>query len=158
MGILPPLPSSQKPTPAKRKPAGAQIDFSNLAPLNSAVGTKNFSGYREASSYPRAKKDGKNKKMEGGSGGTTKGRNLDAMDSDGDDDDDDDDEGSGRGRDGRDEMDDEADMKDGPSSMLSPEDAARQGELAEGVRKIKVGDVASSYINTNPSTAIPLIP
>ena len=128
MGILPPLPESKKPTPARRK--GNQIDFSNLAPLNPA-GTKNFSGYREASSFPRAKKGSVAK---GGSNKKTDGDNDDAMDSDADDDDDGIDE-----RNSQMQADDaEGDMKDEPKGMLSPEDAARQGELAEGVRKIKV--------------------
>ena len=127
MGILPPLPESKKPLPAKRK--GNQIDFSNLAPLNPA-GTKNFSGYREASSFPRAKEENvyndRKKRIDND--------NDDAMDSDADDDDDE--------QRSRMQADDgEGDMKDEPKGMLSPEDAARQGELAEGVRKIKVSNV-----------------
>ena len=137
MGILPPLPESKKPTPARRK--GNEIDFSNLAPLNPA-GTKNFSGYREASSYPRGKKGSVSKGL------TDKkiaGDDDDAMDSDADDDDDiderrlqmqADDDGGG-------------DMKDEPKGMLSPEDAARQGELAEGVRKIKVFNMLNYDLN-----------
>ena len=156
MGILPPLPESKKPTPAKRK--GNQIDFSNLAPLNPA-GTKNFSGYREASSFPRAKKgsayNDREKKIDND--------NDDTMDSDADDDDDDDDDDDEKHSRMQAE-DGEGDMKDEPKGMLSPEDAARQGELAEGVRKIKVNilvwsviysklnlKINSSNVNTRPN-------
>lgn len=45
-----------------------------------------------------------------------------------------DDEDEARG----DEGDDDRDVTADKGGMLSPEDAAKQGELAEGVRKIKV--------------------
>jgi hypothetical protein len=56
----------------------------------------------------------------------SKKKSVDAMDSDADDEDDIKIE----------EMDDDKDVVD--KGMLSPEDALKQGELAEGVRKIKV--------------------
>jgi hypothetical protein len=73
-----------------------------------ATGTKNFGGYRD--------KDGKAKKRSGD----------DAMDSDAEEED-------------EVKIEEPEDDKD-PSGngMLSPDDAIRQGELAEGVRKIKV--------------------
>jgi hypothetical protein len=85
------------------------LDFGSLKPLDAAKGTKNFGGYREMQS-PKAKQ-----------------KSEDAMDSDADDEDD------ARA----DEMDDDKDVVV-DKGMLSPEDAAKQGELAEGVRKIKV--------------------
>lgn len=85
------------------------LDFSSLNPLDAAKGTKNFGGYRDMQS-PKAKQ-----------------KSEDAMDSDADDEDD-----------ARpDEVDDDKDVIV-DKGMLSPEDAAKQGELAEGVRKIKV--------------------
>jgi hypothetical protein len=84
------------------------LDFGSLKPLNAASGTKNFGGYRDVQS-PKAKQ-----------------KNEDAMDSDADDEDD------ARA----DDADDDRDVMG--KDMLSPEDAAKQGELAEGVRKIKV--------------------
>ncbi|KAF9697193.1 hypothetical protein EKO04_004779 [Ascochyta lentis] len=84
------------------------LDFGSLKPLNAASGTKNFGGYRDVQS-PKAKQ-----------------KSEDAMDSDADDED------EARGDDG----DDDKDVVD--KGMLSPEDAAKQGELAEGVRKIKL--------------------
>lgn len=89
------------------------LDFSSLKPLDAAKGTKNFGGYRDMQS-PKAKE-----------------KNEDAMDSDADDEDD------ARA----DEADDDKDVVE--KGMLSPEDAAKQGELAEGVRKIKVCSVQS---------------
>jgi hypothetical protein len=61
-----------------------------------------------------------------------KQKSKDAMDSDADDEDD-----------ARpDEVDDEKEVVV-DKGMLSPEDAAKQGELAEGVRKIKVSSTKS---------------
>lgn len=85
------------------------LDFGSLKPLDAASGTKNFGGYRDMQS-PKAKV-----------------KSEDAMDSDADDEDD------ARGDDADEDKDVVVDK-----GMLSPEDAAKQGELAEGVRKIKV--------------------
>ena len=84
------------------------LDFGSLKPLNAASGTKNFGGYRDMQS-PKAKQ-----------------KSEDAMDSDADDEDDT----------RPDDVDDDKDIMD--KDLLSPEDVAKQGELAEGVRKIKV--------------------
>lgn len=93
---------------ASRRKSGA-LDFGSLKPLNAATGTKNFGGYRDAQQSPTK----------------SKVKADDAMDSDADDEDeikvDDDDEKDETGK-----------------GLLSPEDALKQGELAEGVRKIKV--------------------
>ena len=93
----------------KRKASGP--DFSKLGPLKS-TGTIGFSGYRDS---PNAKQESKSK-------------DADAMDSDADDEDD---ERIPNGT-------DEAEVKQEDGQHLSPEDARRQGELAEGVQKIKV--------------------
>lgn len=109
MGILETDKTPQIVSPAARRKSGA-LDFGSLKPLNAATGTKNFGGYRDTSAAsPKSKVKAEN-----------------GMDSDADDEDDikvedvdDDRDESGKG-------------------MLSPEDALKQGELAEGVRKIKV--------------------
>ncbi|KAK4570398.1 hypothetical protein LTR86_002478 [Recurvomyces mirabilis] len=93
---------------AKRKVSGP--DFSSLGPLKSK-GTVGFSGYRDGN----AKRKGKDK-------------DADAMDSDQEDDD------AEHLRDG----DNDTDIKDGNGKLLSPEDARRQDEVAEGVQKIKL--------------------
>ena len=109
MGILSAPEAEKTPIVTKRKPSGP--DFSKLGPLKS-TGTVGFSGYRDAQNAKR-----KNKK-----------RDTDAMDSDADDEDD---ERLPNGT-----YDAETKTEDG--KHLSPEDARRQGELAEGVQKIKV--------------------
>lgn len=78
------------------------LDFGSLKPLNAASGTKNFGGYRDMQS-PKAKL-----------------KSEDAMDSDADDED------EARADDGDDDKDVVVDK-----GLLSPEDAAKQGELAE---------------------------
>jgi|TARA_R110002003_G_scaffold121_23_gene10862 hypothetical protein len=108
MGILE---SDKAPvvSPATRRKSGA-LDFGSLKPLDAAAGTKNFGGYRDRSqTSPKSKV-----------------KTEEDMDSDADDEDDvkvedvdDDKDESGKG-------------------LLSPEDALKQGELAEGVRKIKL--------------------
>ncbi|KAH7045802.1 hypothetical protein B0J12DRAFT_141451 [Macrophomina phaseolina] len=112
MGILQ-APGAVPKTPAttKRKTG---LDFSALKPLTT-TGTRNFAGYRDPNASPT-------KKTKGG-----KAKDLDDMDSDADDDDE---VGAAN--------DDDIEIKTEGKSMLSPEDVARQGELAEGVRKIKL--------------------
>ena len=85
-------------------------DFSKLGPLKK-FGTKGFTGYREGPT-PK-KKDAK--------------ADDDEMDSDPDDEDR-----------RNDDNDDDAAGLSANNHHLSPEDARKQGELAEGVRKIKV--------------------
>lgn len=99
-------------SPAAKRKSGA-LDFGSLKPLDAAAGTKNFGGYRERGvRSPKAK-----------------GKAEDDMDSDADDEDDV-------------KVEDMEDDKDqGGKGLLSPEDALKQGELAEGVRKIKVSNL-----------------
>jgi hypothetical protein len=108
MGILETDKIPTVTSPASRRKSGA-LNFGSLKPLDAASGTKNFGGYRDASQQsPKSKV-----KVE------------DAMDSDVDDED-------------EIKKEDEEEKEDGGKGLLSPEDAHRQGELAEGVRKIKV--------------------
>lgn len=110
MGILAPEKSQTSPVAVRRKSGG--LDFGNLKPLNASAGTKNFGGYRDPSAQsPKSKK-----------------KVGDAMDSDADDEDD--------VKPSAEDADEDKD--ESRKGMLSPEDAIRQGELAEGVRKIKV--------------------
>jgi hypothetical protein len=111
MGILETAEPEKTPVSTKRKSSGT--DFSKFGPLNK-FGTVGFSGYRDNASSKKKSKD--------------KVANHDAMDSDADDNDD----GPIV------EQDDETDPKQENGKMLSPEDARRQGEIAEGVQKIKV--------------------
>jgi hypothetical protein len=108
MGILE---TGKVPTvvsPSARRKSGA-LDFGSLKPLNAASGTKNFGGYRDASQQsPKSKV-----------------KTEDTMDSDADDEDDI-------------KVEDDEEKDESGKGLLSPEDALKQGELAEGVRKIKV--------------------
>ena len=121
MGILPTPESEKTPLPTKRKASGP--DFSKLGPLKT-TGTVGFSGYRDTAN---AKKK------------STK-RDTDAMDSDADDEDD---ERLPNGT-------YDADVKQEGDKHLSPEDARRQGELAEGVQKIKVSilDIQRMFLSS----------
>ena len=114
MGILDPSKQTKSAGSAKRR--STQLDFSNLPPLKSG-GTVGFSAFRD--------NDRKNKvrKKSNGSPG-------DVMAEDSEEDDDD--------AEIVEKM-DELDDKD-PKSLLSPEDAKKQGELAEGVGRIKVSN------------------
>ena len=100
-----------KGSPEAPRKKSMGLDLSALKPLNATSGTKNFAGYREKAAKGK--------------------RNEDAMDSDADEDDDD-----------VKIKDEDADDERDPSGkgLLSPEDARREGELEEGVRKIKVSD------------------
>lgn len=125
MGILASEKAAQtSPVAIRRKSTG--LDLSGLKPLNATSGTKNFGAYRDPSQQsPKSKK-----------------KSADAMDSDAEDEDDV-------------KVEDDDDDKDiGAKGMLSPDDALRQGELAEGVRKIKVTIMlfTIAIINTNIHT------
>ncbi|KAF2660561.1 hypothetical protein K491DRAFT_589024 [Lophiostoma macrostomum CBS 122681] len=102
-------PEKTQATPVAQRRKSTGLDFGSLKPLNASTGTKNFGGYRESAQSPK-KKD------------------ADAMDSDAEDEDED--------KIKTEDVDDDRDVTD--KGMLSPEDALRQGELAEGVRKIKL--------------------
>lgn len=111
MGILEAPKSAQTPISNKRK----STDFGKLGPL-SKFGTVGFSKYRE---HETTQKKGVPKDDD------------DMADSDPDDDDD--------RRGGREK--DDVEIQDSNGKLLSPEDARKQGELTEGVKKIKVGDI-----------------
>lgn len=127
MGIMSTPESQKTPQTSKRKASGP--DFSKLGPLKSG-GTVGFSGYRDSAKPKR----------------TSKTNDVDAMDSDADDEDDD--------RVPKEAQ--EVELKDENGRLLSPEDARRQGELAEGVQKIKVSFTCATYTfacAANTSTA-----
>ena len=117
MGIM--ASKQQKTTPGTKR-RSTQLDFSNLNPLKPG-GTVGFSSFRD--NDPSAGRNKSRKKSNGSVGG--------GMIEDSDEDDDDSEMVS--------KMDD-ADDKD-VKTLLSPEDAKFQGELADGVRQIK----ASSF-------------
>ncbi|KAH7139497.1 hypothetical protein B0J11DRAFT_610859 [Dendryphion nanum] len=109
MGIL----SQEKeaaPASVRRKSTG--LNFGDLKPLNqaSSTSTKNFGGYRDAGAQ------------------SPKSKTAATVDSDAEDDDDE--------KTGDADVDDDKEVTG--KGLLSPEDAVRQGELAEGVRKIKL--------------------
>lgn len=108
MGILKSKPAEE--TPSRRK----STDFSKLAPLKPG-GAVGFMGYREGDNVSSPKAGKKSKK---------------SSESDMDSDDDADD---------KDPVIDKADDdENNDTTHLSPDDLRRQGDLAEGVRKIKV--------------------
>ena len=122
MGILPTLKPQDKPTTATAKRRSVKTDFANLTPLKPG-GALGFSSFRDA----ETRSTSSNAK------GTAMKKEFSDMDSE--------------------EEDDEKVMvkledvgledpgsQDASNRMLSPEDARRQGELAEGVQKIRVID------------------
>lgn len=109
MGILKDRKSQETPGSTKRR--SIQPDFANLGPLKPG-GTVGFLNFRDADSN---------------SAKTRKAKKPNGKDMDSDDDDDDSILGKA----------DEEEAKD-VDVHLSPDDIRRQGELAEGVRKIKV--------------------
>jgi hypothetical protein len=121
MGILKPSKSEQTPTSAKRK--SVQDALATLGPLKKE-GTVGFSGFRDRDRTAKP-------------GGTPGKKTIsDDMESDSDDDDED-------GTVGKMEDVDEVEIKK-ENGLLSPEDAERTGQLAEGVRKIKVCSSSTS--------------
>lgn len=117
MGILASPKPQEKPPMTTAKRRSVQMDFANLKPLKPG-GALGFSTFRDNESRSTSYGNGKNK--------DTKKLGGDAMDSD----EDEDDEIVGKLED--------VDSSDFTNSTLSPDDAKRQGELAEGVKKIKV--------------------
>ena len=112
MGILPPPKTQVKPVASTAKRRSIQTDLANLKPLK-AGGVFGFSKFRD--STPRSALDSKGKSLKEDSD----------MDSDEED------------RVSKTIKLEEAESQDA-LNMLSPEDAKRQGELAEGVQKIRV--------------------
>jgi hypothetical protein len=115
MGILHPPKSEKTTTLTKRK--SLTTDFASLGPLKKE-GTIGFSTFRDNETQPKARRK------------SIKKEDLDAMDSDSEDE-----EIEVVGK--MEDVDDVEIKKE--NALLSPEDAERTGELAEGVRKIKVG-------------------
>ncbi|KAI9815271.1 MAG: hypothetical protein M1827_002751 [Pycnora praestabilis] len=120
MGILPTPKVQEKPTTTASKRRSVQTDFAKLPPLK-AGGTVGFSTFRD--------KEVKSPAFSYGKGKIGKKDRSDKMDSD-EDDDDEDSETVGKLED--------VEVKEEDKDLLSPEDAKRQGELAEGVRQIKL--------------------
>ena len=121
MGILETPEAEKTPVATKRKSSGP--DFSKLGPLTK-FGTVGFSGYRDKTASKRKSK--------------AKAVDEDAMDSDAEDNDD----GPGV------ELDEDVDVKQENGKMLSPEDARRQCEIADGVQKIKVRSLGNNNYMT----------
>jgi hypothetical protein len=117
MGILNPPKAAEK-TPASSKRRSVHTDFTSLGPLKKE-GTVGFTNFREE---PSAKIKTKGKKA-----------SDDDMSEDSDED---------AGIVGKMEDLNDADVpikKEGGSDLLSPEDAERTGQVADGIRKMKVG-------------------
>ena len=118
MGILNPPKTAEK-TPASSKRRSVHADFTGLGPLKKE-GTVGFTNFRDTE--PKAKATMKGKKA-----------SDDDMSEDSDDD---------IGIVGKMEDLNDADVpikKEAGSDLLSPEDAERTGQVADGIRKMKVG-------------------
>lgn len=122
MGILQAPKSEKTATMAKRKSLNA--DFAALGPLKKE-GTIGFSTFRDNEMRPHPRRKSSHKEE------------LDAMDSDSEDE-----ENEVVGK--MEDVDDVEIKKE--SDLLSPEDAEQTGELAEGVRKIKVSIAVASRV------------
>lgn len=114
MGILPSPKVLDKPIASTAKRRSVHTDFANLKPLKPG-GALGFSKFRD-SEYRSSLGDANDKPLKEDSD----------MDSD--------EEEDGNGKTTKQE---DAESQDS-NSMLSPEDAKRQGELAEGLQKIRV--------------------
>ncbi|OJJ60916.1 hypothetical protein ASPSYDRAFT_778921 [Aspergillus sydowii CBS 593.65] len=132
MGILKDSKTQETPGSAKRR--SQQLDFANLGPLKPG-GTVGFLNFRD-NTEGRKKDKQKNKAM--------------ADDDDMDSDDDEDDRILNQA--------DEEEDKDKDNQHLSPDDIKRQGELAEGLRQIKLkrqhsaASLAGSSRRESPNT------
>lgn len=133
MGILASPKTQEKPATTTAKRRSVQMDFANLKPLK-AGGALGFSTFRDNESRSTSYGNGKKK--------DSKKAGDDAMDSD----EDEDDEVVGKLED--------VDSTDFTNTTLSPDDAKRQGELAEGVKKIKV----RTYMPTRTNSSLRVRP
>ena len=125
MGILPSSPNIQEKTPTSHgKRRSLQADFANLKPLN-PNGLKGFSTFRDP-----------NEKSDPNGASANKGDKKRQNDVDSDDDE----------VDPKNEVliKTEGDDMQDANDMLSPEDAKRQAELAQGVQKIRVSNPSNS--------------
>lgn len=119
MGILATSPKVEEKTPTtNRKRRSLQADFANLKPLN-PTGMAGFSKFRDPNEESISKRASKSKNGK---------RMQDDPDSE------DDDADVGKDIIPKTEGDDMQDVNE----KLSPEDAKRQAELAQGVQKIRV--------------------
>ena len=125
MGILPSPPSASRPSTTTKRKSGP--DFGDLKPLK-PTGGAGFSAFRDT---PRK---------------TAKRKDKAAAKAESDMDDSDEDLADDEGPLFPSKIED-ANGPDEAGKMLSPEDARRQGELAEGVQKIKV-----CFISVSTST------
>ena len=114
--------SSKAPAtvPGSAKRRSAQLDFSAIGPLKTG-GTVGFSAFRDHDTEASRRRKARKKRS------NTVGDSL----NDSDDDDDDDDDGDMLGK-----MEDVDDK--GLGTKLAPEDVKFQGELADGVDRIRV--------------------
>ena len=119
MGILHSPPSSTMHSTAKRK--SGTIDFSAIKPLQSSSNVANFAGYRDAKVSKSVLK-----KLS---------RKQDDVDADSDDD-----------ETGPVIMVEDEDKETGERIELTPEEAARQEELTEGVKKVNLVRTVSLMI------------
>lgn len=120
MGIMAQKQASKTTGSTKRR--SAQVDFGTLKPLKQG-GTVGFSTFRDGNG-PAAKNGTKSRRISNGDAG------VNAMVEDSDEEEDGD-------RGVKMEDDDDKDLK----THLSPEDAKFQGELADGVGRIKVSNI-----------------
>ena len=121
MGILAPLNQQERPSTASAKRRSVQTDFSKLGPLKT-TGTLGFSTFRDNEKQSPSMK-----------GSRRAGQDFDSA-NDADSEDDEEDEPIKL---------EEPEVKDtSGKGLLNPEDARTGGELAEGVRKIKVGTIS----------------
>jgi len=115
MGILSTPKSQDKPTAATAKRRSVKTDFANLKPLKPG-GALGFSNFRDTDTWSTSS--------------NAKGKAIKKEFSDMDSDEEDDDTVIVKSG--------EIESQDALNGLLSPEDAKRQGELAEGVQKIRV--------------------
>jgi hypothetical protein len=126
MGILA-APKSATPVSSKRK--SGTVDFSKIQPLKSGSTVKNFAGYRDVNA-------GKNSIL----------RKLEKKQKNNDDDDDMDSEGDEAGANLKKSIEQDDDKDGDGNKLLSPEDAERQKELTEGVKKINIVSLSNLLV------------
>lgn len=134
MGILSSPKSQDKPTSLSAKRRSVPTDFANLKPLKPG-GTLGFSSFRDTSDRSASLGSAKKKTLKEDSD----------MDSD--------EEEVGKAKI---EKQEDLEVQEPTVTALSPDDAKRQGELAEGVQKIRVYDNPSVLVvgsRVNPTDA-----
>lgn len=151
MGILPSS-KAQPATPASIKRRSGQLDFSNLGPLKTS-GTVGFSAFRDHHGNEPHRRKKKNRRTK------SNGSASAMIDEDSEEDDDDDDDVANEILGKMEDVDNDDDRKEGDKSRLGPEDAKFSGELADGVKRIKLKrahsadpESASASSRKSPST------